>query len=147
MYMKMISFRAAAAIGAASLLIACNDNEAPKTPLGAPPAGSAGMAPGTVPAISGDARIALDSANTLFRGKNYDAALVQYNRAADLAPTELAPLLGVMMVADITRNTKLAADTRPRIKKLDPSYADSAAESHAKIIRSHPPTKPATPET
>ena len=147
MFMKSISYRVAIAASAAVLVIACKESDAPKTPLGAPPAGSAGMAGGTVPAISGEARVALDSANSLFRAKNYDAALVQYNRAAGLAPTELAPLLGVMMVADMTENTKLAAETRPRIKKLDPSYADSAAESHSKIIKSHPPTKPATPET
>lgn len=64
-----------------------------------------------------------------------------------LAPGELAPLLGVMMVADITNDAKLGDETRPRIRQLGPTYADSAAESHAKIIRSHPPTKPVTPET
>jgi hypothetical protein len=129
-----------------TLVIACKGSDAPKTPLGAPPAGGNATG-GTVPAISGEARVALDSANTLFRAKNYDAALAEYNRAAGLAPTELAPLLGVMMVADITQNTKLADETRPRIRKLDPTYADSAAESHSKIIKSHPPTKPVTPET
>ena len=144
--MKTISIRVAAAIGATFIVVACKDSEAPKTPLGAPPPGSAAMG-GTVPAISGDARVALDSANVLFRAKNYEAALAEYNRAATLAPTELAPLLGVMMVADITNNAKLADETRPRIKKLDPTYADSAAESHSKIIRAHPPTTPVTPET
>ena len=144
--MKSILFRAAAATAVMTLLVACKDSDAPKTPLGAPPAGGA-AAGGTAPAITGEARVALDSANALFRAKSYDAALAQYNRAAELAPTELAPLLGVMMVADITSDAKLAEETRPRIRKLDPTYSDSAAESHSKIIKSHPPAKPLTPET
>ena len=140
--MKRISFRVAVATAAITLVSACKGSDAPKTPLGVPPAGSNGA----VPSIGGEARVALDSANTLFRLKSYDAALSQYNRAAELAPTELAPLLGVMMVANITNNSKLADETRPRIRKLDPAYSDSAAESHSKIIKSHPPTKPVTPE-
>lgn len=144
--MKSISVRVAAATVAMTLVVACKDSDAPKTPLGAPPA-AGDAAGGTAPAITGDARVALDSANALFRARSYEAALAQYNRAAELAPTELAPLLGVMMVADITSNAKLAEETRPRIRKLDPTYPDSAAESHSKIIKSHPPTKPVTPET
>lgn len=144
--MKSILFRVAAATFATTLIIACKGSDAPKTPLGAPPAGGDATG-GTAPAISGEARVALDSANALFRARSYDAALAEYNRAARLVPTELAPLLGVMMVADVTNNTKLAEETRPRIRKLDPSYPDSAADSHARIIRSHPPTTPVTPET
>ena len=138
--MKSISFRVAVATAALALVTACKGSDEPRTPLGVPPAGS-----GAMPSIGGEARVALDSANTLFRLRSYDAALSQYNRAAELAPTELAPLLGVMMVADVTNNAKLADETRPRIRKLDPAYSDSAAESHSKIIKSHPPTKPVTP--
>lgn len=140
--MKSISFRVAVATAALALVTACKGSDEPRTPLGAPPVGSSG----TEPSIGGEARVALDSANALFRLRSYDAALSQYNRAAELAPTELAPLLGVMMVADITNNSKLADETRPRIRKLDPAYSDSAAGSHSKIIKSHPPTKPVTPE-
>ena len=144
--MKNISIRVAVATAAMTLVVACKDSDAPKTPLGAPPAGGE-VAGGSAPAITGEARVALDSANVLFRAKSYDAALALYNRAAELAPAELAPLLGVMMVADITSNAKLAEETRPRIRKLDPTYPDSAAASHSKIIKSHPPTKPVTPQT
>ena len=87
------------------------------------------------------AKVALDSANMLFRAKDYTAALVQYRRSAELAPNEIAPLLGIMMVADITQDAKLAAETRPRIRKLSPAVADSSpAMSHSKIIDAHPPT-------
>ncbi len=47
--------------------------------------------------------MALDSGNMLFRAKAYDRALVQYRRSARLAPTELAPLLGILMVAEATK--------------------------------------------
>lgn len=82
-----------------------------------------------------------------FRARSYDAALAEYDGAAKLVPNELASLLGVMMVADVTNNTKLAEETRPRIRKLDQGYPDSAADSHARVIRSHPPPTPATPGT
>jgi hypothetical protein len=86
-----------------------------------------------------EAKRALDSGNTLFRAKDYRAALAQYSRASDLAPAELAPLLGIMMVADVTNDAKLKGETLPRIRKLDPGAADSAVVMpHSKIIKSHP---------
>jgi hypothetical protein len=88
---------------------------------------------------TGEAKRALDSGNTLFRAKDYRAALAQYRRSADLAPSELAPLLGMMMVADVTNDAKLKEETLPRIRKLDPGAADSAVVMpHSKIIKVHP---------
>ena len=139
--MKVISILTAAAVVVST--VGCNDSEAPKRPLGA-------ALPDTTSAqrsIAGDARVALDSANLLFRGKSYDAALALYNRAAALAPAELAPLLGIMMVAEATGNVSLANETRQRVKKVDPSYADSTLESHSKIMRAHPRATPAAPQT
>lgn len=119
---------------------ACGGTDAPKTPLGERSAGgvTADEAP---PAITGAAKLALDSGNMLFRAKEYDRALSQYRRSAQLAPDELAPLLGIMMVADVTRNSKLSEETLPRIRRLDPGVADSSARiPHSKIMQRHPPT-------
>ena len=120
---------------------ACGRSEAPKTPLGteAPAAGSVNQEAASS-GISGPAKVALDSANVLFRAKSYTQALAQYRRSAELAPGEISPLLGIMMVADVTNDSSLARATVPRIRKLDPSYADSAPGSHAKIMKAHPRT-------
>jgi hypothetical protein len=116
----------------------CKGSDAPKVPLGSAPPPTAGANQPVAP-VSGEARVALDSGNILFRAKAYDLALAQYSRSADLAPTEVAPLLGILMVADITKNTKLAAATLPRIRKLDPTMADSSTvSSHSKLMQSHP---------
>ena len=87
---------------------ACANREAPKTALGE----TASAAPG----ITGNARLSLDSGNMLFRAKLYDAALAQYERAATLAPAETAPLLGIMIVADVKKDPRLADATLLRLK-------------------------------
>ena len=124
----------------AAIASACGKSDAPKTPLGgeAPTAGA--VTETAAPGISGPAKVALDSANVLFRAKSYTQALAQYRRSAELAPGEISPLLGIMMVADVTNDSSLARATVPRIRELDPSYADSAPGSHAKIMKAHPRT-------
>jgi hypothetical protein len=92
--------------------------------------------------------MALDSGNLLFRAKAYDGALEQYRRSARLAPTELAPLFGILMVTDVTKDARLADSTRARMRKLDPAAADSsAAMSHAEIVHvhAHAPKAPPVP--
>jgi hypothetical protein len=119
-------------------ICACGRSDAPKTPLGGP-SSTPVAADQAMPPIAGEAKLALDSGNTLFRAKAYDGALAQYRRSADLAPTELAPLLGIMMVADVTKDSNLSAATLPRIRKLNPMVADSsAATSHSKMVKAHP---------
>ena len=81
--------------------------------------------------------MALDSANLLFRAKAYDRALAEYRRSARLAPSELAPLLGILMVADVTKNKTLADSTMPRIRELNPAAVDTAM-SHAELLKAHP---------
>ena len=138
--LRVCSF--AAAIG----VCACGGSEAPKTPLGGASSSGGSTEVAAAPAITGEARVALDSGNALFRAKAYDMALAQYRRSAQLAPGELTPLLGIMMVADVTRDSKLAEVTLPKIRKLNPVFADSSAMmSHSKIIRAHPRTAPVTP--
>lgn len=131
-------------------VVGCGGSDAPKTPLGATPPAAA--TPASSPGLTGEAKIAIDSGNILFRLKAYDKALAQYSRSAELAPAEVAPLLGILMVADITKNSKLASETLPRIRKLDPTMADSSAvSSHSKVMQAHPrgvaPPKVAPPST
>jgi len=121
--------------------------EAPKVPLGHPNPGSIGSrGAATSGAIGGEAKTALDSGNILFRAKAYDRALVQYRRSARLAPTELAPLLGILMVADVTKNAKLADSTLSRMRELNPAATDSsAATSHREMVDVHSRTRKAAP--
>ena len=123
----------------AAIASGCGKSDAPKTPLAGEAQTSAGNQ-AAAPGISGNAKVALDSGNVLFRGKSYAEALAQYRRSAELAPGEISPLLGIMMVADVTNDSSLARATVPRIRKLDPSYADSAPGSHARIMKAHPRT-------
>jgi Flp pilus assembly protein TadD len=103
---------------------------------------SAANTPG---AMGNDAKTALDSGNILYRAKAYDEALVQYRRSAELAPTEAAPLLGILMVADVTKNAKLADSTRARMRALSPAADSSAAMTQAEILDIHSGMKKATP--
>jgi hypothetical protein len=124
----------------------CN-REAPKIPLDQVNTGSTGTSgASTTGPIGGEAKTALDSGNILFRAKAYDRALAQYRRSARLAPTELAPLLGILMVTDVTKNAKLADSTRSRMRELNPAAADSsAAKSHAEILEAHSRARKAPP--
>jgi hypothetical protein len=126
-----------------------SNREAPKIPLDhADPASTARSGVTTPSAIAGEAKTALDSGNLLFRAKAYDRALAQYRRSARLAPTALAPLFGILMVTDVTKDAKLADSTRSRMRELDPASADSsAAMSHAQIVHghSHAPKTPPVP--
>lgn len=133
-FVSRLSFAAAVLV-----ISACSSKEAPKTPLGAAPSVAAGSNQPAQSGLTGEAKIAIDSGNMLFRLKAYDKALVQYSRSADLAPNEVAPLLGILMVADVTKNSKLASETLPRIRKLDPTMGDSSAvSSHSKVMQAHP---------
>jgi hypothetical protein len=110
--------------------------DAPKIPLNQPAAGEAQ----TSGALVGEAKAALDSGNILFRARAYDRALERYRRSSQLAPSELAPLLGILMVADVTKDTELRKKTMPLVRALNPAAQDTAAAvSHGEMFRSHPP--------
>jgi len=116
------------------LCVACGKDNAPKVPLGHQQARNE---------LVGAAKVALDSGNALFRAKAYEGALAQYQRASELAPSETAPILGILMVADVTRNAKLSESTLARLRKLDPSLADSSAVTpHSQMMRQHPKVPP-----
>ena len=126
-------------------------DDAPKLPLGHPRVatqGDSGERRG--PTIRGEAKVALDSGNILYKAKAYPLALAQYRRAAVLAPDEEAPFFGVLMVANVTKNARLADSATTRIRELNASAtgtsgALSAAELrdiHARVIPTpHPPAK------
>jgi hypothetical protein len=127
------------------VVCACGRSEAPKVPLGSAATPAAPMNQGSSPGLTGQARVVLDSANLSFRAKAYDIALAQYRRSAELAPNEVAPLLGILMVADVTKNSALTNETLPRLRRLDPTMADSSLVTpHSKIIREHPVVRPGT---
>lgn len=119
---------------AVALVLGCNrGEEAPRVPLGQAGSGQAGG-----PTITGEAKVALDSANNLFRAREYELALAQYRRSAELAPSEVTPLLGVLMVAEATNDSRLTETTMARIRELNPSAADtSVVPDHSQLIDVH----------
>lgn len=121
----------------AMLLLGCSRGDSDdRVPLGQS-AGNAGQTAGA-PRITGEAKIALDSGNVLFRAKAYDLALAQYRRSAQLAPADVTPLFGVLMVAEATNNAKLADSVRTVMRSLNPAAADSStAAGHADIVDRH----------
>ena len=136
-------------LAAAATIWGCggSNRDTPKIPLDQANRVTAADGGAAVPVgISGEAKTALDSGNMLFRARAYDRALAQYRRSARLAPTELAPLLGILMVTDVTKNAKLADSTLSRMRELNPAAADSsAAMSHAEIFKAHSRAKKASP--
>lgn len=109
-------------------------------------AAATGVSPhGTVPSITGDAKIALDSGNTLYTAKSYALALEQYRRAAALAPQAEAPVFGMLMVAGVTNNAALTDSATNRLRALNASAggdstADELVDIHARLR-----TAPASP--
>lgn len=106
---------------------------------------SPGLSPhGTVPTITGEAKVALDSGNTLYSAKSYALALAQYRRAASLAPSAEAPLFGMLMVATVTKDSRLADSATAQLRALNGSAAgagvtDSAlADVHAGVTMPPP---------
>ena len=80
-----------------------DSDEPPQLPLGHPELSGPGAATGNpAPALAANAQAAIDSGNALYTAKDYAAALVQYRRAAALAPGHEAPLFGILMVANAT---------------------------------------------
>ncbi len=129
-----IAGRLTVALLAAALVAGCNKKEEPPMiPLGQ--AASPGLSPhGTVPSITGEAKIALDSGNKLYTAKSYALALAQYRRAAALAPQAEAPLFGILMVADATKNATLSDSATKALRALnDSTTADEVVDVHSRI--------------
>ncbi|MCR4341019.1 MAG: hypothetical protein NUW01_14150 [Gemmatimonadaceae bacterium] len=124
---------------AALLVLGCSGKEeAPMIPLDQ--AASPGLSPhGTVPTITGEAKVALDSGNTLYSAKSYALALAQYRRAAALAPEAEAPLFGMLMVANVTNDAVLTDNATKLLRALndsagaDSTTADELVDIHSRI--------------
>lgn len=111
----------------------CGKDEAPMIPLDQPAA--TGVSPhGTVPSITGDAKVALDSGNKLYTAKSYALALAQYRRAASLAPDAEAPLFGMLMVASVTNDAALTDSATRMLRALnDSTTADEVVDVHSRL--------------
>lgn len=119
---------------AAALVLGCNKKEEPPmVPLGQ--AASPGLSPhGTVPSITGEAKVALDSGNKLYTAKSYALALAQYRRAAALAPEAEAPLFGILMVAGATKDARLSDSATTALRALnDSTTAEEVVDAHSRI--------------
>lgn len=113
--------RVSLSVLAATLVMGCSKkDEPPMVPLGQ--AANPGLSPhGTVPSITGEAKVALDSGNKLYTAKSYDLALAQYRRAAALAPEAEAPLFGMLMVGNVTKNARLTDSATKLLRALNDS--------------------------
>ena len=137
--------RCALPVLAALLVLGCSGKEeAPMIPLDQPAA--TGVSPhGTVPTITGEAKVALDSGNKLYTAKSYALALEQYRRAAALAPSAEAPLFGMLMVAGVTNNAALTDSATKLLSALndadnDSTTADELVDIHSRL-RTAPPSQ------
>jgi hypothetical protein len=131
---------------AALIVLGCGGKEEPPMiPLDQ--AQAPGLSPhGTVPSITGEAKVALDSGNTLYSAKSYALALAQYRRAAALAPEAEAPLFGMLMVASATNDARLTDSATKLLRALnDSAGADSTTADELVDIHSRIRTSPASP--
>lgn len=98
---------------AAAMLAGCADDDAKgRTPLAGgamPPDRSGTGAPaGPPPGMTMKSAALLDSGNVAFRLKQFAVAQAYYEKAAAEVPDQAAPWYGVYMVAQATKNQKLA---------------------------------------
>lgn len=118
-------------------------DEAPRLPLGHPSvAGQDGSSERSGPAIHGAAKVALDSGNKLYTAKAYPLALAQYRRAATLAGDQPAPLFGMLMVANVTKDTRLADSVTTLMRALNGPLADSGLTVPHGGVRPSPRPQP-----
>ena len=130
------------------LVVACkSEKEAPRLPLGHPDIAGGQPAPARA-VIAGEAKAALDSGNVLYKAKAYTSALAQYRRASTLAPEQEAPLIGMLMVANVTSDARLADSVTAKLRTMNSSLfvgtdslsADQLNEIHGgKTPSPHPP--------
>jgi hypothetical protein len=135
--MARLSFHYRSGITALVLLGACSGKKPEAAPPAAPTtAGATGAA--MSPTSTDMERLVLDSANTMFRAKNYAAALEGYRRAAAVAPDDIAPWFGVYMVAAATKDKALGETASAEMKARGgaPSEGDTAT------LKAHQGTKP-----
>lgn len=142
----MKNYRRCALLLAALAIGACSKSadDAPKLPLGHPRVANQGRSgERSPPTIHGEAKVALDSGNILYTAKAYTLALAQYRRAATLAPDEEAPLFGMLMVANVTNDTRLADSATTLMRALNgPATGGSSTRSDSELTDIHPGVTP-----
>lgn len=138
--MPRLSFHYRSGITALFLLGACSgkkpDAAPPAAPASAVAPGAAGA--GIAPTSTDAERRVLDSANIMFRAKNYAAALAGYRRAAAVAPEDIAPWFGVYMVAAATKDKPLAESAMKEMK----ARGGAPGEGDTTTLKAHQGAKP-----
>jgi tetratricopeptide (TPR) repeat protein len=144
--------KSAILLAAALAAGACQSKEAPQHSLGAAgtinvDTSAAARAVNPHKLLPPAAKAALDSGNTYFKAKKYDAALAQYRAAANLAPANAAPFYGIYMVADKLGNRALADSA---MKAFNARASDGAAlfnDSLMKKTHTNDQAPPANPRS
>lgn len=70
--------------------------------------------------LSEEAAVALDSGGSAFRGGEYEQALEQYRRAAELAPDAAAPWFGIYMAQRALGQAEAADSALVRAQSVAP---------------------------
>ncbi len=77
------------------------------------------------------AKLALDSGNAAYRAKQMDVALAKFRQAAESAPQHAAPWFGIYMVANETKDAKLADSAMAHVRALSGDKAE--LDAHAQV--------------
>lgn len=129
----------AALIGAATMMTACREDQ-----------GDDQMTGSVTPADVQQARagwpdglaVAVDSGNALFRAKDYDGALVQFQEATRIAPEVTAGWFGIYMTEQARGNIPAADSAMARVQQLSPG-ATLLHPDTTGMPPGHPDTTPA----
>ena len=144
--MSCLSHTHRCGLAALFLLGACSTPKPEATPPAAAAAAAAAAAPtgapgaAGVPQISDAERLVLDSANRLYRAKDYKGALAGYRRAAAIAPMDIAPWFGVYMVGAVTQDKALGEEASREMTARGgaPGEADSMAVKAHQVVKPKP---------
>jgi tetratricopeptide (TPR) repeat protein len=85
----------------------------------------------------------IDDGNAAYRARDYEAALVHYQAAAEKDPSQPTAWFGVAMAASALGDEERAEQARQRVQQLDPDLGASShsapAEAHgAPMVKPHP---------
>jgi secreted trypsin-like serine protease len=94
-----------------------------------------GAGPGTLPAA---VQAPIDSGNVAYRGGDYAAALRYYRTAAERAPDDVTPWIGVGMAAGALDDRPLLDSANARISQLAPDLAPGAHPAPGSESAPHP---------
>jgi hypothetical protein len=90
--------------------------------------GDEGDRPGGLPA---EVQVPIDSGNAAYRGGDYASALRYYRVAADRAPGEVTPWIGVSMAAGALQDVAVQDSANAMIQQLAPDLLAEGAHGPA----------------